>query len=201
MIAGKSFDTEGFKEEPLDNEIKKLVYLINQVDGVETTESCFGHHKIPCRIWLRIKDVETANKFIKKFFYFDPLWNLSLTFSEVDHYNELLFVLESKYDDYQAVDLMVENLTNRFKERLKEVKPFEGVTTTDAIKQSEWIPVSERLPKELFVKTLVSCEDHLGLPISTTVSFYDAFSKTWDCKYKVIAWMPLPEPYDEGERV
>lgn len=120
MIDGKSFIEKDLEKEPLDKEIKELVYLINQVNGVETIESCFGHNKIPCRIWLRIKDVETANKFIRKFFYFDPLWNLILKFSEGDYYNELLFVLESRYEDYPAVDLMVENLTNRFKERLKD---------------------------------------------------------------------------------
>ena len=59
----------------------------------------------------------------------------------------------------------------------------------------KWIPVSERLPEFLMVKTLVSCEDANGLPISTMVAIYDAFNKTWDCEYKVIAWMPLPEPY------
>lgn len=126
MIDGKSFIEKNLKIDPLDNEIKELVYLINQVDGVETEESCFGHYKEPCQIWLRIKDVETANKFIRKFFYFDPLWNLSLTFSEIDHYNELLFVLESRYEDYPAVDLMVENLTNRFKERLSRKSEFDN---------------------------------------------------------------------------
>lgn len=63
-----------------------------------------------------------------------------------------------------------------------------------ALEQTRWIPVSERLPESLMVKTLVSCEDANGLPINTMVAIYDAFSKTWDCEYKVIAWMPLPEP-------
>ena len=61
--------------------------------------------------------------------------------------------------------------------------------------KGEWIPVIERLPEFLMVKTLVSCEDVNGLPINTMVAIYDAFNKTWDCEYKVIAWMPLPEPY------
>lgn len=58
-----------------------------------------------------------------------------------------------------------------------------------------WIPVSEGLPESLMVKTLVSCEDVDGLPISTMVAIYDAFSKTWNCEDKVIAWRSLPEPY------
>ena len=64
----------------------------------------------------------------------------------------------------------------------------------------KWIPVSERLPESLMVKTLVSCEDDNGLPISPMVALYDGYDKTWICAYKVIAWMPLPEPY-KAERV
>ena len=99
--------------------IKKLVYLINQVDGVETIDSCFGHHNMPCQILLRIKDVNTVNKFIRRFFYFDPLWSLKLTFSEAGYFEELLFIIESAYQDYPTVDLMVENLTKRFEERIE----------------------------------------------------------------------------------
>ena len=119
MIDGKSFNTEAFKEQPIDREIAKLVHLINQVDGVETTDSCFGHHRAPCQIWVRIKDVDTVNKFIRRFFYFDPLWSLKLTFSEAMYFDELLFIIESSaYQDYPTVDLMVENLTKRFEERV-----------------------------------------------------------------------------------
>ena len=85
MIDGKSFIVKELKGEPLDIKIEKLVYLINQVDGVETINSCFGHHKMPCRIWLRIKNADTANKFIRRFFYLDPLWHLILTFSEAGY--------------------------------------------------------------------------------------------------------------------
>lgn len=119
MIDGKSFIVKELEEEPLDIEIKKLVYLINQVDGVETIDSCFGHHGMPCRIWVRIKDIDTANRFIRRFFYSDPLWSLTLTFSEAGYFEELLFVIKSAYKDYPTVDLMVENLTKRFEERLE----------------------------------------------------------------------------------
>ena len=122
MIDGKTFVKKELEEEPLDREIEELVYLINQVDGVETFESCFGHHKMPCQIWLRIKDVDTANKFIRRFFYFDPLWSLKLTFTESKYFDELLFILESAYQDYPTVNLMVENLTNRFIKEIVESK-------------------------------------------------------------------------------
>lgn len=120
MIDGKDFIEKDLKDNLIDYEIKELVYLINQFDGVETINSCFGHYEMPCRIWLRIKDVDTANKFIKRFFYLDDLWLLNLIFSEANYHNELLFVLESRYKDYPIVNLMVENLTYRFKERSRE---------------------------------------------------------------------------------
>lgn len=63
-----------------------------------------------------------------------------------------------------------------------------------------WIPVSERLPEGLLVKTLVSCEDSLGLPIVPKVALYDNYEHSWKCEEKVIAWMPLPKPYEPQER-
>ena len=97
-----------------------------------------------------------------------------------------------------------EDAISRFKET-RDWTGFPYCITTDmidiaiqALEQTRWIPVSERLPEGLMVKTLVSCEDDNGLPISTMVALYDAFSKTWDCEYKVIAWMPLPESYKES---
>lgn len=120
MIDGKSFIEKDFEMSPLDYEIKDLVYLINQIDGVETVESCFGHHEVPCRIWLRIKDIEIANKFMKQYFYFDSCWRLVLTFDETNDYkDELLFALESKYQDFPTVDLMVDNLIYRFKDKYR----------------------------------------------------------------------------------
>ena len=64
-----------------------------------------------------------------------------------------------------------------------------------------WIPVSERLPKECDGHVLVSKEDG-----QVTTGLHSEFSNVWyigdmcgvgGCK--VTAWMPLPEPYKEGE--
>lgn len=66
----------------------------------------------------------------------------------------------------------------------------------------EWISVSERLPKECDGHVLVSKEDG-----QVTTGLHSEFSNVWyigdmcgvgGCK--VIAWMPLPEPYrEDGE--
>lgn len=69
-------------------------------------------------------------------------------------------------------------------------------------KAGEWIPVSERLPKECDGSVLVSKEDG-----QVTTGLHSEFSDVWyigdmcgvgGCK--VIAWMPLPMPYrEDGE--
>lgn len=64
-------------------------------------------------------------------------------------------------------------------------------------KAQEWIPCSERLPKECDGHVLVSKEDE-----QVTTGLHSEFSNVWyigdmhgvgGCK--VLAWMPLPEPY------
>lgn len=60
----------------------------------------------------------------------------------------------------------------------------------------DWTPVTEDTPKGMLTKVLVSIEDELGLPLVPEISVYNRVNKTWDCKYKVVAWMPLPKSYN-----
>ena len=79
-------------------------------------------------------------------------------------------------------------------------------------KVGEWIPCSERLPvpyedlqrSNPVIVTYLSWHDNI--PISDSVAFYDHQLKCWkwyesydSVNVDVIAWMPLPEPYKEGE--
>ena len=61
--------------------------------------------------------------------------------------------------------------------------------------ESPWIPVSERLPEEE-AAVLVQYGD------GSIAAVMSALPKHWCCitdrRWKIIAWMPLPEPY-EGE--
>lgn len=69
-------------------------------------------------------------------------------------------------------------------------------------RQSEWIPVSERLPeagKEVLVTVK---DDSADSPIYyTSAGWYS--QEIWVVEntvcYQVIAWMPLPEPYKEQD--
>lgn len=94
----------------------------------------------------------------------------------------------------------------------------------DKAESYEWIPVSERLPEEhdsIFAKlygtdkwsdalwrtrskeVLVTLEYEDGIRTvkssHTTDSKWSIEKKTTLSKFKVIAWMPMPEPYKENE--
>lgn len=59
---------------------------------------------------------------------------------------------------------------------------------------SQWIPCSERLPKENEpVLGTVEVEDELMV---MELIFYNDWLKG---KYELIAWQPLPQPYKESE--
>ncbi len=60
---------------------------------------------------------------------------------------------------------------------------------------TRWIPVTERLPKETgYYLTSTEYNDVLH------DFFFDGKWETAECFwYKVVAWMPLPEPYKGGD--
>jgi hypothetical protein len=61
----------------------------------------------------------------------------------------------------------------------------------------KWIPVSERLPEHggyYIVTEMISEESWF-----VGVVLYRGTCERWFTDYEVTAWMPLPEPYKEGE--
>ena len=123
MIDGKDASTIVYSD--VDHEIRELVQLINNVPGIETTGSCFGHNEMPCLIFMRAESVEAANWFMYKYFYNDPLWRMSLFITDTQicekNWKELKLVLESRYKDYPTVNLMVDDLTRRFRDVQNDV--------------------------------------------------------------------------------
>ncbi len=85
---------------------------------------------------------------------------------------------------------------------LKHIPPEEMcsrfvVTNAPTIEPQRWIPCSERLP-EHSERYLVTAFD--GTARRTTVVPYHPQNKTWTLTgrmayWRVLAWMPLPEPY------
>lgn len=100
------------------------------------------------------------------------------------------------------------------------LKIMDYIENMDDEKENGWIPVSERLPEDER-ECLVTLEKIYGTPeISMGIANYLRFGNAgywnenkygyleWDKysdghggtkTYKVIAWMPLPEPYKEDE--
>lgn len=108
----------------IDIEIQTLCRYINEIEGVETEESCFGHNEKPCRIWLKAENTEVLNQFLFNFFDCDPLWHIELDTGDVNRdWNDIHLLLHSgDIKDFPTVNLMVDNLTNRFKEGINALK-------------------------------------------------------------------------------
>ena len=91
-----------------------------------------------------------------------------------------------------------------YEHEYSEYCPLDEVSTIlndllPAQPEQQWIPCSERLP-EHGGRYLISVLD--GINRRTTVAPYLPRCKAWTMTgrmayWKVIAWMPLPEPYKE----
>lgn len=100
-------------------------------------------------------------------------------------------------------ELSNEQAANELKAMQEHVEPYMsvvGLTAYDmaikALKQTRWIPVSERLPEENG-NYLVTVEANDGTA-SIKFQMVDHYGPEWlheEKPRKVIAWMPLPEPY------
>lgn len=94
-----------------------------------------------------------------------------------------------RYDD----GLMAATGTVReYVEKMCKIDEAEGKAN------QSWIPCSERMPKG----TVLCCDDRgnmlVGLLCENEVG-YTAYDDDGQAMYNCVAWMPLPEPYREGE--
>lgn len=66
--------------------------------------------------------------------------------------------------------------------------------------EQRWIPVTERLPEEgEVVLTQAKFKDDMKMAVSSRIDYN--YWTAWGTRdINIIAWMPLPEPYQEGEQ-
>ena len=104
----------------IDTEIYNLLTYINRVSGIRTTSSCFGHNECPCLIFCEADNISTVYKFMRDYFYNDKLWSVNLYITDIkideNNWDKVEFIIQSdiRYTDFPTLNLMVDNLTNRF---------------------------------------------------------------------------------------
>ena len=102
-----------------------------------------------------------------------------------------------------SIDKMAQNVAKRAMQELKD----------NGIFVSRWIPVSERLPEDKYVLISKIPSKILGDKWSVDIAIRIADPRSGKIQWrdigfgviqddKVLAWMPLPEPYlEEGDNV
>ena len=103
----------------IDFEIQKLCQELNAIDGIETVESCAGHGKYPCTIWLKCETIHDFNHLLFNYFNHEHGWVIKADVGDPDERcTDLHFVLQSgEYVDEYVVSLMIDNLTRRLMNR------------------------------------------------------------------------------------
>ena len=83
-------------------------------------------------------------------------------------------------------------------EATSQLKQYAEIGTPEqcreAVERIRWIPVSERMPEGIDACNYIASIENYGVDIAT----YVPSVKEWYClglPCKVIAWLPMPEPY------
>ena len=108
-------------------------------------------------------------------------------------------------DDKSWLESTIQPINEAFDMAISALKEQ---TLPSAQPEPHWIPVSERLPEEDDYKSCMECLDgavwYFTKNGTMGLGYYYKSTKEWsttdDLKTdgKVVAWMPLPEPYRDG---
>lgn len=113
-----------------------------------------------------------------------------------------------KHDKVFTGQINIATMAHDVRKRLEELKPYEdtGLTPEKIMKLKEhmndgWIPVEERLPEEAgtYIINALTGERNI-VTFAKWQNRYKRFDMTGARSYwKIIAWRPLPEPYQAKE--
>ncbi len=111
-------------------------------------------------------------------------------------------------------DALIEDVDGDLTDSIAEGRAIEKIMNAPTIEpEQRWIPCSERLPDEdlwagsgkqyssnVLMTVVNTIEEETIIDFGNTVEG-EWYSETTDCfiphRWKVLAWMPLPEPYKE----
>lgn len=70
----------------------------------------------------------------------------------------------------------------------------------DGLNANKWIPCSEKTPEESLC-SVIGWDEYRKRPVF--IQFYDGSFQNMGSteSFKISAWMPLPEPYEEGDEI
>ena len=108
----------------IDYEIREIIQLLNEIDGIETIDSCVGHGKYPCQICFKCEDITVLNKLLHYCFNHERGWVIYLDMGDPDKtWKDLHFILQTKdITNEYFVGLMVNNLTNKLHKYIENIK-------------------------------------------------------------------------------
>lgn len=106
----------------------------------------------------------------------------------MSHIKDRLKQYKDKYSDcYKYAGLYVKNVLDMLEQLRSDLEQDE--------KENGWIPVSERLPEDgTYITTL---DGELVGQKEPFAGMCGIKNGKWDDEDCVIAWMPLPKPYEE----
>ena len=120
----KKGSTTKIPYDDIDYELRDLIKLINDIDGLETVECCCGHGGMPCHIWFKADSIEDVTRFQYKYLYRSRLWRISIDMTDVDidenKWNDPRYLLETTCDDYFYTGVCIDNLTYKMKDKQNE---------------------------------------------------------------------------------